>query len=137
MDIQIPGDAIKARLDELWTFPSVPVTKLGEPFTPPEPPSPWVLIDIEWTGGEGMSIGSPGSNRKRRKGNINFIAMVPSWTGFGVADYYAGQAAALFESVDFSGIVCETAEPRGDVTAESGDWRGRLVTVPFHYDEFA
>ena len=136
MDIRKATLEIENRVDLLWTHLEVPVSKISQPFTIPGSPNAWVLLEVLWTTGFAISVGAPGGNRSRRVGYVNCYGFVPSFTGAGDADYYAGELASLYERQDFGGVVCGAAEPGGEARGVDGDWFGRLVAVPFFYDEY-
>lgn len=136
--------AIRERAEALWpgVEPAVTLGWENEAFAMPTDPAtarplPCVVIDVVWTGGDFMTIGSPGYNLARREGHVWAYAFIPRGTGQIRAHQLAARAARLFEGQDFDGVVCEAAMPGGPVSSEDGNYYGQSVSVPFQYDETA
>lgn len=135
--------AIKARLAAQWT--TTAIAYANEPFAKPTAtvsgvaaPAPFVLLEVEWLDGEQMSIGAPGANLVRRRGEILLHVLVPEGTGTATAETHAGTLAGIFECQTFSGVRCHAAQPGvADARAEDGSYFGRSIAVPFEYDETA
>lgn len=98
-------------------------------------PAPFVMVEVRWSGGGFVSIGSPGSNLARRDGNIWIYAFIGEGTGEQRAHQLVGEMAGIFEGEDFSGVVCEAMSPGGDVDSEDGAYFGQSGSVPFQFDE--
>lgn len=100
-------------------------------------PSPFVMVDIRWNGGDFMTIGAPGNNIARREGHIWLFAFTAQGIGQERAHELAAEAASIFEGQDFSGVVCAAMEPGGEADVEDGAYFGQSAAVPFDYDETA
>lgn len=135
--------AIRNRADTLWPAieAAVPLAWPNENFARPVDangsPSPFVVIELRWNGGEFQSIGSPGYNIARREGHIWIFAFIPQGGGESRAHQLAARAAGMFEGQDFGGVVCEAAMPGGEADDEEGNYFGQSVAIPFDYDETA
>ena len=128
--------AIAARFEAQWAGPET-VALVNRRFERPEPPAPWLLLEIAWNGGEQASIGAPGANYMRRYGMIWLHAFAPRQTAPSVASALLARAATIFEAQDFSGVICDAAEPGGPNDSEDGAWLGRSCSIPFEYEETA
>lgn len=135
--------AIRARAETLWPAleASVPLAFEGENFEKPIGPDqnqlPFVVIDPQWSGGEFVSVGAPGSNITRREGIIWIHAMIPQGIGVSRAHQLAAKAGSMFEGVDFAGIICWGMNPGGTAADEDGLYLGLSAEIPFYYDETA
>lgn len=135
--------AIRSRAESLW--PALEATvglawpneRFNLPLDANGAPSPFVMIELRWNGGEFVSIGAPGSNRARREGHIWCFAFIPQGTGESRAHDLAGKAAGMFEGQDFSGLVCWAQEPGGEADDQDGNYFGQSAAVPFWFDETA
>lgn len=140
MSYDLAVTAIQQRFEALWvaTEPTVPICFENEAFNPPKPRAEWIMLRVDWTGGDFITIGAPGNNVTRRLGHIWVHAFIPSGTG-GVtrAHKMASEAGTIFEGQDFSGVVCEGAMPGGPAGSEDGAYYGQSVAIPFYYDEEA
>lgn len=143
MALQDAVAAIRVRGESLWPAlePAVVLIWPNERFQRPAngsgQPSPFVRIEVRWSGGDYMSIGAPGDNLVRREGHIWCYAFIPIHTGEARAHQLVAEAAGMFEGEDFSGIVCAAMMPGGDVDSEEGNYFGQSGAVPFDYDETA
>lgn len=141
MDLVAAETAIRSRAEALWSGiePSVPLTWPNESFDKPPDgngaPASFVRLDVVWNGGDGITIGAPGNNIARRDGHIWAYAFTAQGIGVTMARQLASEAAGMFEDEDFSGVVCEAAQPGGDADEENGNYYGFAVAVPFYYDE--
>lgn len=144
MSLSSAVTAIRARAESLWPGlePDVPLAWPNEAFEKPidsstKGPLPFVMIETRWSGGEFVSIGSPGSNLARREGHIWIFAFIGQATGEGRAHQLIAEASGMFEGADFSGVVCQASEPGGDTRSDDGNYFGQAAAVPFNFDETA
>jgi hypothetical protein len=140
MDIASAEAAIRDRATSLWNgiAPSIPLTWPNDDFMPGTisgTPQPFVRMEIVWNGSDGITIGAPGGNVSRRTGHIWAHAFVAKGAGNTVPLTLVGEAAGMFEDEDFSGIVCEAAQPGGEASDEDGNYFGLSAAVPFYFDE--
>lgn len=135
--------AIRTRAESLWPAieATVPLAWPNENFARPVAdngaPSPFVMIELRWNGGEFQSIGAPGNNIARREGHIWIFAFIPQGSGEDRAHELAGEAAGMFEGQDFGGVVCEAMMPGGEADDEDGAYFGQSAAIPFEFDETA
>lgn len=100
-------------------------------------PMPFLMIEVRWSGGGFVSVGSPGNNLARREGLIWCFAFIPQGQGEARAHQLAAEAAGMFEGQAFSGVVCQAMEPGGEAGDEEGLYFGQSAAVPFDFDETA
>lgn len=132
--------AIKTRLQLLWpgTEPLVPLAFENVGYERDPAGSAFLVVELQWSGGEPASIGAPGNNLVRRFGNIWFHAFIPVGIDVDRALEIAQHAAGIFENQDISGVQCSAMEPgAGQSGSDDGLYFGQSVNVPFFYDESA
>jgi len=140
MSLDAAVTAVRTRAETLWpgVEPSVTLAFEDDDFQAPQPPAPWVMIEVIWGGGgEFLSVGSPGSNLARRPGHIWAHGFIPQGTGTVRAHQIASEAASMFEGADFGGLVCQAMQPGGPAGSENGNYFGQSVSIPFNFDESA
>lgn len=144
MPLEDAVTAIRDRAESLWPGidPTVPLSWDNATFDGPvDPvtgdPMPFVVFDVVWTGGEFITVGSPGYNLARREGHIWAYAFIARGVGQIRAHQLIARAAGMFEGETFGGLWCEAAMPGGSVSSESGNYYGQSVAIPFIFDETA
>ena len=130
--------AIHAALSTAWPQidPTVPMVFLNTNSQHDPAGAPFVLVRVEWTGGEQVSLGSPGDNLVRRYGNVWFDAFVPIGVGQEAPLKYANDAANILECESLGEIVFMAMEPgAGSSGTDDGLYYGQSVNVPFYHDD--
>lgn len=138
MSLDTAFNDIKNRIEGLWPAiePSVPLAFLDSGYQRDLTGAEFLVVEVEWSGGEGVTIGAPGSNLARRDGFIRLHALVLVGTGQGRPMQIAARAAAIFEDQQFGEVVCWSMEPGGGNSGtDDGLYFGQSVDVPFRIDE--
>jgi hypothetical protein len=130
---------IRTRIETLWSSieSTIPLAFPNEGFQRDANGAAFLLVEITWAGGVGVTIGAPGHNLARRDGQIWLHAFVPIGTGQQQAMKIAGEAAKIFEDRDIGGgIICEAMAPGGgESNTDDGMYYGMSTNVPFYFDE--
>lgn len=129
---------IRTRITTVWPTleAAVPLAFPDENFQEPDPPAPWLFVEIRWSGGEIITIGAPGSNRARRDGWVSFSAMVPTGTGEQRGMQLIGKAGGMLEGQTVGSATFFGMEPGGGVsTTDSGLYTGQTADVSFYVDD--
>lgn len=132
--------AIRTKLTAEWPAlePAVPLGWENTGFQRDPSGSAFLILEVQWSGGESASVGAPGNNLVRRYGNIWLHAFVPVGQDVDRALEIAGKASVIFEQQDFGGLVCDAMSPgAGESGTDDGLYYGQSVNVPFFYDERA
>ena len=138
-----PAAAIEARLAANWT--TTPVFLADEINDPPEPPSPFVVLEFPGGFSRQYTIGSPGSNVWLEEGAFMIHVMVPVGIDPGsglpwrkVARNYAETIAQIFRGQTFAtSVICYAPLPPQESERANGNYWGVSFGVPFHYQFLA
>lgn len=128
-------DAIKAYLQAQWS--TSPIAWENETFNKPEPPAPWVMVEIAGDVYAQMSIGADeqADNRWDEEGVLLLHVFVPTGTGASAARGHAKALADLFrgatllsDSLEFMDASIGMGQPGDDDgmwwrISVSIDWR--------------
>src|SRR5882724_10371232 len=110
-------DAVEARLAANWT--TTPVVGINLQPEVPADGSPFLTVQYPVSGGEQVSIGTPGAQRWRENGAIRFVLAIQRGNGVGQGLQWADSLAALFRGKQFSGV--NTWAPSAPVLDDSND----------------
>lgn len=138
--------AVENRFRTQWASvnPTVPVRYDGIPFTPPEPQSPFVCIEV-WDGDRNKASVGPGVQVRREFGTVFVDVYTEPDVGTLPARTLCDQITTIFRDVQVSGItfyepsilrVGEKYYPGVQGTSGTAQWYMMKVAIPFKYDEF-
>jgi hypothetical protein len=130
--------AIKTRAEAQWPAiePGVPMAFQNAGFQRDPSGAAWILLRVDWSGGEQASIGAPLQRLVRRYGQIWLDCFAPIGAGDEAPLKLATEAALIFECQEFDGVVCEAMAPgAGASDSDDGLYFGESVNIPFYYDE--
>lgn len=135
MTIEAAHNAIRARFETQWGA-TTPVQYPNVKFESPDE-SPWVRVAIIDADANWASMGVPGSNIERHRGQVTVQIFVPSGTGEGAATEYADQVKAIFRSWrDAPSGLRFLVPPYARTIGVDGKWYQVNVVAPFEFDDF-
>jgi len=130
---------IRARFISQWQTiePTVSYGFPNENFQRDPGGGEFIIMEVKWLGGEGMTIGVPGFNRARRDGRVTLHCFVPIGTGQSRAMQMGSRAASIFEDQDLGGgVVFEAMMPGGGESGtDDGLYYGEAVDIPYSLSE--
>jgi len=132
--------AVRSRIVASWAAlePTVPLAFESVGYQRDPAGTAFLIVEVQWSGGEPASIGSPGNNLVRRYGSIWFHAFIPVGTSVDRALEIVQHAASIFENQSFGGVICTAMEPgAGESGSDDGLYYGQSVQIPFFHDEAA
>lgn len=132
--------AIRTRLSTEWpnVESTVPLGFANENFQRDGAGSEFLVAEVLWSGGEGISIGAVESgNLARRYGRLWLHALTPLGVGNARGLELVSEAALLFEDKDLgSGLIFENMEPGGTASnTDDGLYFQVSASIGFQYDE--
>ena len=131
MTFAVAVDAIRSRMAS--NFTALRVVYETQSYKP-GPKTPWVYFEV--MGGQGIqkTLGPTGSRIFRKTGLIMAHVFVPLGRGDGVARTHADSIGAIFQGVEFSGVLGKAASVGQGEKADGTFWRV-TVSIPFQFDE--
>lgn len=130
--------AIRDRMNAEWPLinSTVPVAYPNENFQGPNG-NAFLLLEVTWAGGAGLSIGAPGSNWTVRDGNLYLRAFTPIGAGQLPGIQIVRQARGIFEDLDMGGgLIFLAMEPGGGMSnSDDGQYYCQEITLPFWLHE--
>jgi len=124
MSSDIVYAALREFITEIWT--ETPIAWPNEPFSDPEPPAPWIMVQMQGADYEQQSIGAetPSANRWVETGSLYVHVFVPVGTGELEATRLARVMAEFLRGIELPGDIqldgmSIGAGERGD---EDGNW---------------
>ena len=123
---EVANTLIEERLRANWSETGIDWDNVE--FTPSRG-TPFVRLDIQWTGNNTISIGG----RNRGEGYIDISVFVPSNTGTTAVSGIADRLAAIFNKWDTGQLKFRVA--RTQRVGEQEQWYQVKVLVPFQFDE--
>lgn len=125
-------DAIRAHLETYWSATTIAWENEG--FEKPEPPAPWVMVEVTGDLYAQMSIGAgnQAENRWDEEGELLMHVMVPAGTGARTARHHAKSLADLFRGallIDDTLEFLDASIGMGQPGDEDGMWWRVSVSV--------
>lgn len=129
MSYETEANAIRGRWANEWAD-ATPTAYENRPFSPPDPPAPWVRLTIRNAESHQADLGP--TPRYRHPGMIYVQVFTPHGSGDGEARALGDQAAGIFRGQSFGGVVCRSASviPQGS----DGTWYQVNVVCDFYRD---
>lgn len=133
-----PAAAIEARLIANWS--TTPIYLADDLHDPPEPPSPFVVLEFPGGTARQVTIGSPGANAFEEEGAFMIHVFVPignqpvtgtPWRK--VARDYAETIAAIFRGKTFSSVRTYAPFPPNESDRAIGNFYSVSFATPFLY----
>jgi hypothetical protein len=130
---------IRTHLQDNWT--TTPIAWENEVFTQPEPPAPFLFVEITADLLDQRSIGAPTGNLWREMGALHLHLFAPFGTGSTIARTYLRQLVDLFRGRDIADLtftsaaigIGETAQ-RGERGVADGAWWRISASVMWERD---
>ncbi|EHM01154.1 hypothetical protein HMPREF9946_02229 [Acetobacteraceae bacterium AT-5844] len=129
-------DTIKDRIAELWA--ETPVHWPNEQFDEPEPPAPWLLVEMSGDvfGQASIGAGRRRDNLWREGGSLWLHIMVPVGTGEREARRLLREAVDLFVGQEVGDITFGDASiGMGQPGDENGLWHRLSASIDWTRDE--
>lgn len=123
---------IKTRAAQYTTYP---IWWPNDPITVPEPPAPWIYVEVRTIQAERITLQGVGNCTIRIKGFLRVHVMVPVNTGADLAFQVADALISLLAMQDY-GIVrasAATAPEIGEGTSD-GAWNAASFSIPIWWD---
>jgi hypothetical protein len=116
--------AVRDFLTDNWT--ATAIAWENEPFEKPEPPAPWIMVEVSGDAYDQASIGagSPSANRWREEGMVWCHVFAPAGSGSLTARQHAAALADLFRGLELPGDIefRRLSIGLGEPGDEDGNW---------------
>lgn len=135
MTLVAAHSAIRTRFATQWGV-TTPIQWPNQKFDAPDA-DPWVRFTIADADAKWASMGVPGNNIARNRGQVNIQIFTPSGEGEGRSLEYADQAKTVFRSWRFPGAGLRfLVSPYARTIGIDGKWHQVNVVAPFEFDVY-
>lgn len=127
--------SIRQRFETIWAG-RTPAQMPNVKFDAPED-APWVRLNIADADAQWASMGDPGNNVERNRGQVTVQIFVPSGTGEGGALEYTDVVKGMFRDWrDASTGLRFLVPPYARQVGIEGKWYQVNVVAPFEFDDY-
>ncbi|HEY4136493.1 MAG TPA: phage tail terminator-like protein [Alphaproteobacteria bacterium] len=133
-------NALHDFLEVAWDAGPAPLVYENEKFDKPEPPAPWIYVEVIGTLFDAASIGAGDdeSNLYREDGQVFFHVFVPKGSGSVTARGLGEQLATLFRGRELlGGKMIFPSASIGDnaVGSDDGNWWRMTAAIAFQRED--